>query len=472
MKISIRFKFLASFAVLCIFVFALLNIYGHKTIYKQLVEDEETKLYNEAELIVKDYIPSMEILNTTDATLLKHFTSLQTLTNMRVWLAEANGTILIDSDTSKTRKGYNINQFDSSFLSNQTIVGQHPKGLTDESMITVIYPITESLETSGYLILMTPNSGMHDKATQYIDTILICFIVFLIFTGGVFLYLYFQTERPLRAMTKAAREYADGHFDYKMITPMGHEQAELASAIRYLADCMNNITEYQKKFIANVSHDFRSPLTSIKGYAEAIADGTIPPEMQQKYFKIILFEVERLTKLTGNLLELNQFEHDGIALEITDFDINQTIKDSSAAFEQRCIEKRISLDLIFNEKELYVRADLNKIQQVIQNLLDNAIKFSPNDSHIELRTSEHNHKVFISIKDHGIGIPKDSLQKVWTRFYKTDISRGKDKTGTGLGLSITKEIIDAHNENINVISTEGVGTEFLFTLAPAKPDKK
>lgn len=471
MKISIRFKFIASFAALCVLVFALLNIYGHETIYQQLVTEEETNLYNEAELIVKDYIPNMEMLNTTDATLVKHFTSLQTLTNMRVWLADANGSILIDSDTQKSRKGYNINRFDTSFLSNQTIIGRHPKDLVDESMITVIYPITESLDTSGYLVLMTPNAGMHDKATRYIDTILICFIILLILAGLVFLYLYYQTERPLRAMTKATREYADGHFDYKMVAPASHEQAELASAIRYLADCMSNITAYQKKFIANVSHDFRSPLTSIKGYAEAIADGTIPPEMQQKYFNIILFEVERLTKLTGNLLELNQFEHDGIALEITDFDINQTIKDSSAAFEQRCIEKKISLDLIFNEKELYVSADLNKIQQVIQNLLDNAIKFSPNDSHIELRTTERNHKVFISIKDHGIGIPKDSLQKIWTRFYKTDISRGKDKTGTGLGLSITKEIIDAHSQNINVISTEGVGTEFLFTLPPAKNDK-
>lgn len=111
-------------------------------------------------------------------------------------------------------------------------------------------------------------------------------------------------------------------------------------------------------------------------------------EMQQKYFNIILFEVERLTKLTGNLLELNQFEQDGLVLELADFDINQAIKDSSAAFEQRCTEKKISLNLIFSDKELFVNADINKIQQVIQNLLDNAIKFSPNDTTIEIRTAK------------------------------------------------------------------------------------
>lgn len=137
----------------------------------------------------------------------------------------------------------------------------------------------------------------------------------------------------------------------------------------------------------------------------------IPPEMQQKYFNIILFEVERLTKLTGNLLELNQFEQDGLVLELADFDINQAIKDSSAAFEQRCTEKKISLNLIFSDKELFVNADINKIQQVIQNLLDNAIKFSPNDTTIEIRTAKRNHKVFISVKDHGIGIAKESQKK-------------------------------------------------------------
>ena len=113
---------------------------------------------------------------------------------------------------------------------------------------------------------------------------------------------------------------------------------------------------------------------------------------------------------------------------------------------------------------------MSKIQQVLYNLIDNAIKFSNPDSTITIETTEKNEKVFISVKDTGIGIPKDSLKKIWERFYKTDLSRGKDKRGTGLGLAIVKEIISAHNENINVISTEGVGTEFIFTL-PLKQDE-
>ena len=176
---------------------------------------------------------------------------------------------------------------------------------------------------------------------------------------------------------------------------------------------------------------------------------------------------KRLTKLTENLLELNRFESKGMRLEITTFDINSVIKSTAASFEGTCTKKRLTLNLEFAEKELFVEADMGKIQQVLYNLLDNAIKFSHNDSSIRISTEEKGTKVFVGVKDYGIGIPKDSLNKIWERFYKTDASRGKDKRGVGLGLSITKEIIQAHNENINVVSTEGVGTEFIFTLPAA-----
>jgi signal transduction histidine kinase len=125
------------------------------------------------------------------------------------------------------------------------------------------------------------------------------------------------------------------------------------------------------------------------------------------------------------------------------------------------------LDLIFSEKEQYVEADMDKIQQVLYNLIDNAAKFSNSDSTVRITTEEKGSKVMIAVKDSGIGIPKEDLKLIWDRFYKSDASRGKDKKGTGLGLSIVKEIITAHNEHINVISTLGVGTEFIFSLTPS-----
>ena len=288
----------------------------------------------------------------------------------------------------------------------------------------------------------------------------VAFLILLIFTFVVYL--------PVRKITKVADEYAAGNFEHQIAVHSNDEIGYLAASFNYMANELNTLEDDQKKFISNVSHDFRSPLTSIKGYIEAMLDGTIPPEMQEKYLNIILFETERLNKLTQSLLELNKYGSKGVMLDVSEFDLNDTIKMTVQTFEGKCKEKHLRFDLILTGKELFVKADFSKIQRVLYNLIDNAIKFSHNDSVITIETTERNEKVFVSVKDTGIGIPKDSLNKVWERFYKTDLSRGKDKRGTGLGLSIVKEIIQAHDENINVISTEGVGTEFIFTLPLAK----
>jgi len=157
-----------------------------------------------------------------------------------------------------------------------------------------------------------------------------------------------------------------------------------------------------------------------------------------------------------------------MVLEKTDFDINQVIRNTAASFEGTCHSKNIAIELVLTGESLFVNADMDKIQQVLYNLLDNAIKFSHTNSVIKMETFEKKNKIFVSVKDSGIGIPKDAIKNIWDRFYKSDLSRGKDKKGTGLGLSIAKEIITAHSEHISVISTEGVGTEFSFSLPNSK----
>lgn len=195
--------------------------------------------------------------------------------------------------------------------------------------------------------------------------------------------------------------------------------------------------------------------------------------MHEKYLGIVLNETERLTKLTNSLLTLNNLNTKGMLLDRTDFNINKVIRNTAASFEGTCLKKTIAIELILTGDEMYVNADMGKIQQVLYNLIDNAIKFSHHDSVIKVETSVKKSKLFISVKDTGIGIPKDDLKLIWDRFYKSDLSRGKDKKGTGLGLSIVKEIINCHGEHINVISTEGVGSEFIFSLPlSAKNDEE
>ena len=311
-------------------------------------------------------------------------------------------------------------------------------------------------------------SDLYQSRSSLLWIIQLLFVITYLMTAVLFLFYSFYIRKPLYAITKGASEFANGNLSYQIPVKSENELGYLASNLNYMADKLNRNGEYQRQFISNISHDFRSPLTSIKGYVEAMIDGTIPVEMQEKYLKIISYEAERLEKLTRGLLTLNELDIHKRMLNIQDFDINQTIKSTAASFEGTCTTRQILLELILSGQTLYAHADLEQIQQVLYNLLSNAIKFSPDHSTITIETTEKNGKIFVSVKDHGIGIPKSSLNRIWERFYKIDRSRGKDQKGTGLGLAIVKEIISAHGQHINVISTEGVGTEFIFTLEQAK----
>ena len=193
---------------------------------------------------------------------------------------------------------------------------------------------------------------------------------------------------PIRKIAQGANEYASGNFEAKIDVHSNDEIGYLAASLNYMANELNTLEEDQRKFVSNVSHDFRSPLTSIKGYVEAMLDGTIPVEMQDKYLNIILFETERLNKLTKSLLELNKFGSHGVMLDITSFDINHTIRMTVQTFEGTCMEKHISFNLILSGETLFVSADFSKIQQVLYNLIDNALKFSHANSAITIETTE------------------------------------------------------------------------------------
>ena len=302
----------------------------------------------------------------------------------------------------------------------------------------------------------------------YLMSFYITMILLLVMTFLFAAFHWLMICLPIYRMQKTAMEYALGNYNVPARMNREDELGFLADTMDFMAESLKDHEEDQRKLISNISHDFRSPLTSIKGYIEAMLDGTIPFEMQEKYLNIVLRETERLTKLTSGLLTLNSMDPKQNRLCRTRFDINTVIKNTAATFEGTCTARNISIELLFTDWESYVYADMGKIQQVLYNLIDNAIKFSRPDSVITIETTVKYEKIFVSVRDTGVGIPKDSLKKIWERFYKTDTSRGRDKKGTGLGLAIVKEIIQLHDENINVVSTEGVGTEFIFSLKRAE----
>lgn len=395
----------------------------------------------------------------------KQISAVSSYLDSDIYIVSTSGKVMINSreyvnpSEAETIQDFNILDFSGSNYSIGTFYDHY-----DEDVLTVYTPITRNYKITCYVMVCLPLSHVSDVQYGLLNGFYLSLIFLLLLALVILLTFYLTTYRPLQTILKAAAAYAEGNYETPLELSRHDEIGTLSDTMHFMAVELNALENDQHKFVSNVSHDFRSPLTSIKGYAQAMADGTIPVELQGKYLDVIIFEAERLEKLTQSLLELNKYGTKGIYLDLSVFDLNELIKRTILMFEGRCKEKMLSFNLILTGDQLYVKADAAKIDQVMHNLVDNAFKFSHSNSIITIETTLRNGKVFVSVKDQGIGIPKESISRIWERFYKSDASRGKDKKGTGLGLAIVKEIIHAHHENINVISTEGVGTEFIFTL--------
>lgn len=464
MKNTLYLKFIwlyIAFGFLSLFTAATL---GKQLILNQLKSNTSQSLYREANLIASNYLPSYFQEETSAWAVYSQLNAMQIYLDSSLWFVKPDGTMITASNTENTSSPAAIEDFDPAELVGSRYVTGTYHDYFSEDVMTIMAPVIQGFRTEGYLLIHKPLSGIEQNVAQLMISVYITLGVVYILAFSILIGFHFFMYRPLKKIIDAATQYASGNLDYEIPVYTHDEIGYLSASLNDMSSQLKDMEDYQKKIVANVSHDFRSPLTSIKGYVEAMADGTIPPELQEKYLNIILFETERLTDLTRDLLTLNEFDTKELLLNKTRFNIQEAIKNTAASFEAVCTPKHISIELLLLSEETYVYADQGKIQQALYNLLDNAIKFSDNDSAITVEVTRRNEKVFISIKDSGIGIPKKDLNKIWERFYKSDLSRGKDKKGTGLGLAIVKEAIAAHDEMINVISTEGVGTEFIFSL--------
>lgn len=469
MRSTLHLKF-----IIVYIIFAFLSVFTVATLTDTLtsgplVSVTASNTYQEANMMATDYLPDYfsEEVSLNEVRL--QLSGMETHLDAALWLVDREGRLLASAQSEGLPPAPSqIQDFNPAEAGNSQYLTGDYHGYFQEDVITVIAPVIHGYSPAGYLLVHKSLDYVNEVQGILMRAALITLLVIYLLSFIILLALEFFVYRPLRKITEAATQYASGNLDYEIPVRTEDEMGYLSASLNYMSSQLRDMEDYQKKFVANVSHDFRSPLTSIKGYVEAMADGTIPPEMQKKYLDIILFETERLTDLTQDLLTLNEFDSKNLLLNKENFDIHEMIKNVAASFEGTCTQKKISIELLFASKQMEVFADKRKIQQVLYNLLDNAIKFSDPESTVTIETTERGEKVSISVKDYGIGIPRSALGKIWERFYKTDLSRGKDKKGTGLGLAIVKEAIQAHGENISVVSTEGVGTEFIFTLPRAQ----
>ena len=467
MKHSLYYKFILGYLVFGLLGFASIATFSARLMNKNQVKNQAEAMYDEANLIASAYSSVYQGKKQDLDSVYPQLQAVAKFVRAEIWVVNRQGIIVVDSEQNK-RAGTAIEGFDPTATGNKSYCTGAYYGLFPYDVLSVSAPITGNYNTYGYVLVHLPMSVIWEMSNSNLNVVYITAAILFILSLIILLVFTKTVYFPLQKITEGANEYAAGNLEYRIDLNTRDEMGYLAGTLNYMSGELNKLEEYQRNFIANVSHDFRSPLTSIKGYVNAILDGTIPYEMQERYLKIIAFESERLEKLTRSLLTLNELDMKKRMMHIQRFDINDTIKNTAATFEGICTSRQIRLELLLSGHELYVRADMEQIQQVLYNLLDNAIKFSNDNSSVQIETTVKGGKVFVSVKDYGTGIPKESLGKIWDRFYKIDASRGKDRKGTGLGLSIVKEIINAHNQNIDVISTEGVGTEFIFTLEKTK----
>ena len=465
MKKTLYLKFILAYVIFGLFGFLVVATFVSNMTLDHLKKEKADSLYKEATLIANTYASDLYNNEATLETVKAQLDALDTYLNATIWIINPSGRMILDSSVPvNVENEIVVEHFDPTITAGSYYTIGNFFNTFDEEMLSVFAPITSDYKVKGYVVIHSSMNSIRSSVDSLLNISYILLVILFLLSLIILIFFTEIVYIPLRKITEATEQYASGNLHYEFSVESEDEMGYLAASLSYMASEIARSEDDQKKFVANVSHDFRSPLTSIKGFLEAMIDGTIPPEMHEKYLLIVLNETERLTKLTNSLLTLNNLNTKGMMLNKTDFDINQTIRNVAASFEGTCRQKTIGIELVLTGDEMYVLADIDKIQQVLYNLLDNAIKFSHHNSCIKLETTEKHNKIFVSVKDTGICIPKDDLKLIWDRFYKSDLSRGKDKKGTGLGLSITKEIIQSHGEHINVISTEGVGTEFIFTL--------
>ena len=466
MRKTLYLKFVLAYFIFGVFSFIVVSVFVPSMTTEQLVREKAEDLYSEAVLIADTYATELYNSETDLETVKRQLDALALYMKAIIRIVNPSGRLVLDTDAPiNVEEVVIIKDFDPTVTSGSYYVTDNFFDSFDSEVLSVLAPITSNYMVKGYVVIHYNMSNIQASCNSLLSVSYITMVVLFLLSLIILIFFTEQVYVPLRKITYATEQYASGNMHYEFQVDSEDEIGYLAGCLNYMASQIAGAEDDQKKFVANISHDFRSPLTSIRGYLDAMIDGTIPPEMHDKYLNILLNETERLTKLTNSLLTLNNLNTKGMLLDRTDFEINRIIRSTAASFEGTCRQKTVSVELILTDDEMYVNADMGKIQRVLYNLLDNAIKFSHHSSVIKVETSVKKNKLFISVKDSGIGIPKEDLKLIWDRFYKSDVSRGKDKKGTGLGLSIVKEILNSHEEHINVISTEGAGSEFIFSLS-------
>lgn len=364
-----------------------------------------------------------------------------------------------DKEDAKSAAGISLLATDS---------GESSDGKDSDTDIEIKPVLQEKL--LGVVICYDAGNTEQDKMLKGMMTAIISTLIWIMIASLVAIFgISYYSMKPLRQIGQAAKSFSRGKFNVRVKVRGNNELAELAESFNQMASAIESKDEMQKNFLSNVSHDLKTPMTTIAGFVDGILDGAIPRDKQDYYLNIIKNEVKRLSRLVTSLLDISRLQSGERKFEFKQFNICELTRQTVLSFENQLEEKKLNVEFDTDDFDMMVYGDTDAINQVIYNLCHNAIKFSYNEGLYRVSIKyDSNYTVRFTMYNEGIGIASDDIPYVFDRFYKSDKSRGLDKTGTGLGLFITKTIVEAHGQKITVESEYEKWCMFSFTL-PRNP---
>lgn len=331
--------------------------------------------------------------------------------------------------------------------------------------------VTVDNDQIGYVFVSIPSDSLGEYISDNVRLFLLSSLGVLALTFVAVYIMTYRLVRPLRQMAAATRRFGEGDFSMRIRVSGKDEIAELATALNNMAISLSSVEDMRRSFVANVSHELKTPMTTIAGFIDGILDGTIPPEKQSHYLKIISDEVKRLSRLVRSMLDLSRIDAGQMRINRVTFDLMEATCSTLLSFEQRLDDKHITVTGLDTCAYTEVNADFDLIGQVIYNLIDNAVKFTNESGTITIHFGKQDGRIQYSVRNTGAGIPRQEMPHIFERFYKSDKSRSLDKSGVGLGLYIVKSIINLHHGEIVVRSIENEYTEFAFWLPDTGENK-
>ena len=414
----------------------------------------------------RDFLDETQPLGSKDVLRLTGFAA--SVSDVNFLICATDGTVLLSTDESLDGEAALPESVMSTLFRDGDFAKKTDLGLYERSRFVVGVPVLgkDGATALGAVFAVASTTSMDTMWQAFLGLFLMTAMVVLMIAFAVCSVTTMRQIKPIREMAQATRLYAEGDFDIRMKDyGRSDEIGELAASFNRMAETLQQTERKRRDFIANISHELKTPMTTIAGYTDGILDGTIPPESEKQYLQIISDESRRLSRLVRRMLDVSQLQAMDPLKSGSRFDVCESMRRVLISMEKKITDRHLDVEADIPEEPILVRGDNDMITQVIYNLLENAAKFARTGTALYLGvTTAADGKAYVTVRNLGDTIPADELPKLFERFHKSDKSRSEDKDGVGLGLYIVKTILEQHKEQIQVTSENGV-TTFRFSLS-------